>query len=150
MTDNLIKYRERLYHYALKLTKNHEDAEDLVQDAMLKAIEKMDMFDGKNMWGWMSTIMRRLHINKVIKYKHLKAIDINTIEFRYDHNIEVGIDAHIVAGVIADSKWREPLTLWLDGYMYKDIARDIGVPYGTLKDMLYNAKIDVRAKLLPK
>ena len=50
--------------YALKLTQDPEDANDLVQETMLKAFNNKDKFaDGTNLRGWLYTIMKNIFIN---------------------------------------------------------------------------------------
>src|SRR3954467_3604528 len=51
--------------FAMKLTQNVDDAEDLVQDTMLKALANSDKFqEGTNLKGWLYTIMKNIFINK--------------------------------------------------------------------------------------
>src|SRR5437762_6042044 len=51
--------------FALKLTQDMEDAQDLVQDTMLKAFTNRDKFEeGTNLKGWLYTIMKNIFINK--------------------------------------------------------------------------------------
>ena len=53
-----------LKSFAYNFTKNTEDAEDLLQDTLLKAIRYKDNFqDGTNFKGWLFTIMRNIFIN---------------------------------------------------------------------------------------
>ena len=52
--------RQKLWYRALALTKNEEDAKDLLQDTFLRAIEKKGSFDGKHMDRWLYTIMRNI------------------------------------------------------------------------------------------
>jgi RNA polymerase sigma-70 factor (ECF subfamily) len=48
----------RLVSLAYRLTRNTEDARDLVQDALLRACERFHQFDGRNLGGWLYTIIR--------------------------------------------------------------------------------------------
>src|SRR5437870_7886324 len=51
--------------FAMKLTQNTDDAEDLLQDTMLKAFANKDKFEeGTNLKGWLYTIMKNIFINK--------------------------------------------------------------------------------------
>ena len=54
-----------LKHYAIKLTHDQEEAEDLVQDTMLKAFINEEKFmEGTNLKGWLYTMMKNIFINK--------------------------------------------------------------------------------------
>src|SRR5580765_2971404 len=51
--------------FALKLTQNDDDASDLVQETILKALSNEDKFqEGTNLKGWLFTIMKNIFINK--------------------------------------------------------------------------------------
>ena len=54
-----------LKNYAIKLTHDQMEAEDLVQDTMLKAFINEDKFSsGTNLKGWLYTMMKNIFINK--------------------------------------------------------------------------------------
>ncbi|HYD18070.1 MAG TPA: sigma factor, partial [Patescibacteria group bacterium] len=57
----LIGEMENLRRFALRLTRNASDAEDLVQSTLLRALEKQDYFEtGTNLFSWTSKIMFNL------------------------------------------------------------------------------------------
>ena len=61
---------------AMRLTRNADAAEDLTQDACLRAIEKRDKFEsGTNARAWAVTLMTRLHISRCRKYKREDVVD---------------------------------------------------------------------------
>jgi RNA polymerase sigma-70 factor, ECF subfamily len=56
-----IEYLDGLYSYALILTRNHADAEDLVQETYVRALQAMGRLRaGSNMKGWLFTILRNI------------------------------------------------------------------------------------------
>src|SRR5262249_18134674 len=56
--------REPLYRHAMRMTGNHADAEDLVQDTMMKAYANLGSFkQGTNLRGWLFRIMTNTYIN---------------------------------------------------------------------------------------
>jgi len=59
--------KRKLWYRALALTKNEEDAKDLLQDTFLRAIEKKDKFDGKHMDRWLYRMMRNIFYDNVRK-----------------------------------------------------------------------------------
>ncbi len=62
--DSVLDMQGNLLSFALKLTLNREEAEDLVQDTTLKALNNEDKFVANaNFKGWMLTIMRNIFIN---------------------------------------------------------------------------------------
>ncbi len=54
-----------LSRVALSITRNPPDAEDLVQDTMLRAFRSIGRFDGRHPRAWLLTIMRNAQINRV-------------------------------------------------------------------------------------
>jgi DNA-directed RNA polymerase specialized sigma24 family protein len=57
MLDQLVVLQPALLKRARHLTDNKADAEDLVQDVMVLALRFQSRFDGRNLWGWLVTIM---------------------------------------------------------------------------------------------
>jgi len=64
------KYKDMAYTIAIKIVKNHEDAEEVAQDSFLKAYEKLDSFKGNSKFStWLYTIVYRNSITKIRKKK---------------------------------------------------------------------------------
>ena len=64
------KYKDMAYTLAIKIVKNHEDAEEVAQDSFLKAYEKLDSFKGNSKFStWLYTIVYRNSITKIRKKK---------------------------------------------------------------------------------
>src|SRR5882757_3179707 len=66
-----IEYLDGLYSYALVLTRNHAEAEDLVQETYVRALQAMGMLRaGSNMKGWLFTILRNIWFNQLRKRRN--------------------------------------------------------------------------------
>ena len=78
-----------LKSFAYNFTKNVEDAEDLLQDTLVKAIRYKDNFqDGTNFKGWLFTIMRNIFINNYKRKKLQKTRKKNAVEMSgYEYDI---------------------------------------------------------------
>ena len=64
------RYKSMAYTLAIKIVKNHEDAEEVAQDSFLKAYQKMDTFKGDSKFStWLYTIVYRNAISKIRKKK---------------------------------------------------------------------------------
>jgi RNA polymerase sigma-70 factor, ECF subfamily len=62
--SDVITLREPLYRHAMRMTRNHADAEDLVQDTLVKAYANLRSFkQGSNFRGWLFRIMTNTYIN---------------------------------------------------------------------------------------
>ena len=66
-----IEYLDGLYGYALVLTRNHAEAEDLVQETYLRAMQAMGgLRANSNMRGWFFTILRNIRFNQLRKRRN--------------------------------------------------------------------------------
>ncbi len=65
--DKREELTKQLFMRCMAITMNNEDARDLAQETILKALEKINQFDGKNLYAWLSTIAKNIHIDRVRK-----------------------------------------------------------------------------------
>lgn len=66
MRELALEYLEGLYGYAMTLTRNKAEAEDLVQETYLRAIRAMDRLrPDSNVKSWLFTILRNVHLNQI-------------------------------------------------------------------------------------
>ena len=66
-----VEYLDGLYSYALILTRNHAEAEDLVQETYVRAVGAMGRLrPGSNMKGWLFTILRNVWLNQLRKRRN--------------------------------------------------------------------------------
>lgn len=92
----LINHINSLYPYALILTKNKMDAEDLIQDLHLQVLRRMDYFNDKNIKVLYST-MRHIHYHNI-----LKRWDLGRDEKK---PVVCDIDLHRNAKIIENDAW---------------------------------------------
>ena len=76
--ENALLYLNGLYGYAMALTRNEAEAEDLVQETYLRALRSFDQFrPGSNLKSWLFTILRNVRLNQV-RHSHSKIrVEIN-------------------------------------------------------------------------
>src|SRR5580704_18056118 len=66
-----IEYLDGLYSYAMVLSRNHAEAEDLVQETYVRAIQAFGRLRaGSNMKGWLFTILRNIWLNQLRKRRN--------------------------------------------------------------------------------
>ncbi len=125
----------RLRACALKLTRNYDLAEELLQDTCLRALDKQNMYqDGTNLWAWTSTMMHRLHITQSrTKQRHNRFHDTDrdtTPEAAVDCNeqfVHVIFEDAMSAFDALPAQQRMALKLvGAQGYTYEDAARVSG------------------------
>lgn len=149
---------EPLRLFALKLTRKLEDANDLVQETMFKALKNREKFvPGTNLKGWLHTIMRNLFINN---YRRLSKRYVSTDEtegqFVLNNSSGDTINAAEKKLTMDDinaaleklnDKLRVPFIMSFEGYKYEEIAQDLNVPLGTVKIRIHNARKKLKESL---
>ena len=82
---DVVPLREALYSHALRVTANHDDAEDLLQDTMIKAYTGFDSFrEGSHLKAWLYRIMTNTYINGTARPS-----DSRSVRDRRDHRSAV-------------------------------------------------------------
>lgn len=147
-TDNqLISEMDRLNKFAFKLTRNHADAEDLLQNTVLRAYEKKHLFkEGSNVFSWTSKIMYNLFVTD---YRR-------KVKFESQYDPEPAI-ANEVANVNQEdtvmmkevTKAMEYLSedhrdilimICAQGMKYEEAAEQLNIPVGTVRSRLSRAR----------
>lgn len=147
-----------LNSYALQLTKNSEDANDLVQETLLKALTYQAKFkEGTNLKGWLYTIMRNSFINNYRRIMRRNTfIDTTDNTFFLDsthHTTENDGENKFLAQDIQDAVETLPedlritFELNMEGFKYHEIAEELDIPIGTVKTRIFVAKRRLRKQL---
>ncbi len=147
-----------LNNYALQLTKNSEDANDLVQETLLKALKYQSKFkEGTNLKGWLYTIMRNSFINNYRRIMRRNTF-IDTTDNTYfldsaNHTTENKGETKFLAEDIQEAiktlpqDLRTTFELNMEGYKYHEIAEELDIPIGTVKTRIFVAKRRLRKQL---
>jgi RNA polymerase sigma-70 factor, ECF subfamily len=154
---------DSLYRVALRLTGNAADADDLVQETMLKAYRAWDQYQrGTNAKGWLLTILRHAFINEYRrKTRHPATVDLDAIEpFAVFEDLQQDDDpqGRFFDQIVDDEvlraidnlpeQFREAVVLSdVEGMSYEEVARILDVPIGTVKSRLFRARRMLQAKL---
>ena len=147
-----------LRNFALKLTRNLEDATDLTQETMVKAFYNHDKFrEGTNMKAWLYTIMKNIFINQYRRQVNSQVVTDDTDNQYYinSHSQRTGnlgerkmILKDIQDAIAALSKnLRIPFEMAFEGYKYEEIAQYMKVPLGTVKIRIHNARKKLKSTL---
>lgn len=144
----LLGLQNNLLSFAFQLTTNREDAEDLLQETTLKALDNEDKYvDNVNFKGWIFTIMRNIFINNY-RQTVRRATVVDTTEDLYHLNLlqDSGINTpdgsyavKEISKVVAQfpEEYRIPFTMHLAGYKYSEIADKLNLPLGTIKSRIF-------------
>ena len=156
--NETVPHQDALYNYALKIARNADDAQDLLQETYYKAFKNYHQFEnGTNSKAWMFMILKNTFINNYRKLKREPAkLDYDEIEDIYeniksdqakDNNLDLDfynnlLDDELSAALSKiPSKMREVFLLCdLEGYTYEEIAEITDIPIGTVRSRLHRAR----------
>jgi RNA polymerase sigma factor (sigma-70 family) len=142
------------YNLARWLTRNDQDAEDIVQEAYLRAFKFYDGFRGGDARPWLLTIVRNVYYTWAQQNPVGRLVD-------FDEDL-ASVDPHLAnpeevliqnsSGVLLrraletlPARSREVLILReMDGMSYKQISSVVGVPTGTIMSRLSRARASLR------
>lgn len=152
---------EVLLRVALRLTRNRQDAEDLVQDTLLRAYRALDRFDGAYPRAWLLTIMRNANRNRVRKrwpellvdedraLAVLPARGADGREGPAESVTEAMPDATLIdaLGRLSPAHRAVVAMIDVDGLSYHEAAEVLAVPVGTVTSRLHRARRKLRTRL---
>lgn len=145
-----------LYRTAWSLTRSDVDAQDLVQDTLLRAYRAIDRFDGRYPRAWLLTIMRNANINRARKKKpdllddpdatFERSAKFAETEGPEDLALMDELDATIEQAFRdLPDKFREVVELVdLNSLAYQEAADVLDVPVGTVMSRLHRARKRIR------
>ncbi|MDR0891721.1 MAG: RNA polymerase sigma factor [Mediterranea sp.] len=145
---DLIALQDELLRFAYKLTTNYEEANDLLQETSLKALDNEDKYmPDTNFKGWMYTIMRNIFINNYRKVMREQTF-VDHTDNLYHLNLpqttafESTDSAHDLKEMrrIVNSmakEYRIPFAMHVAGFKYREIADKLGLPLGTVKSRIF-------------
>ncbi len=148
---NLLELHDQLYYYALQLTENQDDARDLVQETSYKALKNYSRLKKEeHKSAWLYTILRNTHINN-LRSGHKRNLIFNLDNQEHAVGLAIIPENENPHNICCCKELKEnirnlppnysqPLTLFLEGYSYKEIAVMTRVPIGTIKSRIYLAK----------
>lgn len=148
--DTLIRLENNLISFAKSFTRNEEDARDLTQETMLKALVYRNYYTPQtNFKAWVFTIMRNVFINQYrrksksntmfdnSKDLYLLSNSVSNHEgptnYIYEKDINQKIDA-------LNDEYKTPFKMHFEGFKYKEISEKLAIPIGTVKSRIFIAR----------
>jgi RNA polymerase sigma-70 factor, ECF subfamily len=159
---------DSLYGGALRMTRNPADAEDLVQETMLRAYRSFDRFEaGTNLKAWLFRIMTNAYINIYRKkqrepqkvstdeiedfdlYQELKNHDIQFTETPESLVLDELVDTDILQAIEdMPDQFRLAVVLSdMEGFSYAEMAEIMDVPMGTVMSRLHRGRKSLQKRL---
>ncbi len=165
-TREALPHMDVLYNFALRMTNNSADADDLVQETYLKAYRFWDKYEkGTNIRAWMFRIMKNSYINRYRREsKEPETVDYDDVKNFYNtirgdsgdaNDLQETIFGNLldddVASAIAElpEEFRTVLILCdIEGLTYDEIAEFVDIPLGTVRSRLHRARKVLRLRLM--
>lgn len=145
---------------ALRLTRSREEAEDLAQEAIVRAYEAWDRFDGSNFKAWMLRIVTNLYINRYRQRQRGPQLasleDDRVIEpvagetdepDRLVFDEMLGAEVETALAKVPDDFRLAVILSDIEGMSYQEIADVTGVPIGTVRSRLARGRAMLRKEL---
>ncbi|MEE9276243.1 MAG: RNA polymerase sigma factor [bacterium] len=158
--EELQRHLDALYSYAWWMTGGNEEAEDIVHDAVARAIANWEQFaPGTSMKAWLFTILRRTHLNRLRRSK----IEVTSAGYPEKDELLpadpksanpgrlparlVGRDIDAALAALSGDQRSIVLLADVEGLTLREIAEIEDIPVGTVKSRLWRARSDLRAIL---
>lgn len=146
---------EFLKPFAITLTRDPEEAKDLFQETIFRALSNSDKYNGgTNIRAWLYTIMRNIFINNYRRKVKRNLFTSKAPENLPDVHIsgsspEADCYASQILGVVhrLPEIYRHPFLLYFEGFKYHEIADMIGEPLGTIKSRIHFARKMLKAEI---
>jgi RNA polymerase sigma-70 factor (ECF subfamily) len=153
-----LPHLDSMYNFALKLTLNEDDANDLVQETYLKAFRFISSFEqGTNAKAWLFRILKNSFINEYRKKSKRPAqVDYQEVETFYnsddvDHAATIDLRSETVQDRIGDEVANALNSLAVDfriaiilcdieGFTYEEMSKILDIPIGTVRSRLHRAR----------
>ena len=147
-TQNLLGLQTELHRFAMKLTADKEEADDLLQETSLKALDNEEKYTpDTNFKGWMYTSMRNFFINNYRKTVRDQTF-VDQTDNLYHLNLpqdsgfestEGNYDLKEIRKIVNSlpKEYRVPFSMYVSGFKYREIAVKLALPIGTVKSRIY-------------
>ncbi len=157
-TTRFAEFNKILFGFAMRITKNAEDAHDLLQEAAYRAFKNRHRFQiGTNFRAWMATIIKNTFINNYRKRSKRENLELplDNVGFALENkncennalsNIVMKDLTALVEGLTDD--YKIPFKMFFEGFHYEEIAEAMNIPIGTVKSRIFYARQQLKEKIL--
>jgi len=164
--EEIIPHLDAMYNFALRLTSDPNDAEDLVQDTIVKAFRFFSSYEkGTNAKAWLFRILKNSYINNYRKKsKQPNQVDYDEVSSFYENiradrtdtsDLEDRMFRELIDDDISNALEELPedfrtvvLLCDVEGFTYEEIANMLDVPIGTIRSRLHRGRNLLKAQLM--
>ena len=151
-SNNIKLHAGALRSHALKFTNDIDDANDLLQDTLVKATRFAAKFDqGTNIKGWLFVIMRNTFINRYRKQQRERERVLQVEEISSEQLCTSATANHAENKFAMEdiknalkklpATYSVPFIRYFEGYKYQEIAAELDIPVGTVKTHIHQARL---------
>lgn len=151
-SETISVHASSLRLHALNFTRDPEDANDLLQDTLLKATRFVSNFqDGTNIKGWLFVIMKNTFINNYRKHPKTRDVtvqedEITSANLYYSATTNGSVGSFAMQDInralsMLPERYSSPFVRYFEGYKYHEIAEEMQLPLGTVKTYIHEARI---------
>lgn len=155
MTSNtflslLEKVESLVFGFAMRLTRNREDAKDLMQETIMRCYGNRHKFQlGTNFKSWMTTIMYNSFVNHYRRKKTKRNVIQSVVNYSElvestgkKNNFHANFAAKEIQSRIKGLPdiVQVPFIMFYKGYRYKEISSHLKIPIGTVKSRIFYAR----------
>ncbi len=156
--NSIHKASKSLKPFAIRLTRDIDEANDLLQDTLLKAILNKEKFSvGTNLKAWLYTIMKNTFLTNYQKLIKKKTF-IDTTDNLHFINSKESSTYNLALSAFAsndidlaldklDSSYRVPFIMYFRGFKYNEISEKLNIPIGTVKNRIHLARHELKTRL---
>ncbi|MEG1556761.1 MAG: sigma-70 family RNA polymerase sigma factor [Bacteroidales bacterium] len=148
LIERALNFEQGLKQYALQLTLNSEDANDLLQDTYLKVMQNSEYYrEESNLKAWVYTIMKNTFINNYRRKQRSKIVVEQSEDLYHLNNFvstpsdaaDMNFYVKEINNKILEKKedQRKPFEMYLDGFKYQEIADEMKISIGTVKSRIF-------------
>lgn len=158
--QNINKIESLLFGFAMRLTRNKENARDLMQETLMRCFDKRDRFKmGTNFKSWATTVMYNSFINHYRKRKTRNKVIKPIEDFNYMvENKSIEGDAYSIImmkelnGMVKNltNDYQVPFKMYVEGFQYDEISEQLKIPMGTVKSRIFYARKKLRKMVSSK
>ncbi len=157
-TSTIGKVSKSLRPFALRLTKDAEDANDLLQDTLMKAFTNREKYaDGTNLKAWLYTIMKNTFITNYQRMVRKNTFIDTSENLHYINSVESSTSNSAYSTFTLDDinravnaleeAYKTPFMMHFRGFKYHEIAQKLNIPIGTVKNRIHIARKELKGKL---
>ena len=156
--NSVLSMDDLLRQFAFSLTRNQEDAEDLVQETYLKVLQNTDRYaDATNLKAWVYTIMKNTFINNYRRKQRCKVVTdgyedpvfFTSTATVSDDDADLPLYVSEITSAISSMKdnQRDAFEMYVDGFKYQEIADRLQISIGTVKSRIFFARQKLMSNL---